>query len=408
MNKPTINRWLINSLLDIDLYKITMLQAFCHAPEFRGVTVEWKFACRNPDVVNFTNMIGDIHHQLEHLSTLTFTNAELEYLDSFSFISRDFIEFLRIFRLDMRFVEIKQLGEGLDIRFRGPLIHVTLFEIYTLAIISELYTELEHGGVNLAHARRNLAEKISLVATPELSTGFHFADFGTRRRASQAWHEEVVSTLKLELPQVFAGTSNLDLARRYQLTPVGTMAHEWFQAWQAVTRLADAQKNALEGWVREYRGRLGIALTDCYSMDAFIRDFSDPYFAKLYDGLRHDSGPPIAWGEKAIAMYNNMGIDPRSKTLVFSDGLTFGKMIELYRYFNQRIKVSFGIGTMLTNDVGQQPLNIVIKMVAANGKPVAKISDEPAKSMCEDDEYLKYLASVYDIDHYLQPSSNKS
>ncbi len=400
MNKPTINRWLINSLLDIDLYKITMLQAFCHAPEFRGVTVEWKFACRNPDVVNFTNMIADIHHQLEHLSTLSFTNAELEYLDSFSFISRDFIEFLRIFRLDMRFVEIKQLGEGLDIRFRGPLIHVTLFEIYTLAIISELYTELEHGGVNLAHARRNLAEKISLVATPELSNGFHFADFGTRRRASQAWHEEVVSTLKLELPQVFAGTSNLDLARRYQLTPVGTMAHEWFQAWQAVTRLADAQKNALEGWVREYRGRLGIALTDCYSMDAFIRDFADPYFAKLYDGLRHDSGPPIAWGEKAITMYNNMGIDPRSKTLVFSDGLTFDKMIELYHYFNQRIKVSFGIGTMLTNDVGQQPLNIVIKMVAANGKPVAKISDEPAKSMCEDDEYLKYLASVYDIDHY--------
>jgi nicotinate phosphoribosyltransferase len=135
-------------------------------------------------------------------------------------------------------------------------------------------------------------------------------------------------------------------------------------------------------------------------MDAFIRDFADPYFAKLYDGLRHDSGPPIAWGEKAITMYNNMGIDPRSKTLVFSDGLTFDKMIELYHYFNQRIKVSFGIGTMLTNDVGQQPLNIVIKMVAANGKPVAKISDEPAKSMCEDDEYLKYLASVYDIDHY--------
>lgn len=399
MNQPTVNRCLIQSLLDTDLYKITMLQAFYHAPEFRGVTVEWKFACRNPDVANFTNMIADIHHQLEHLCTLTFTNVELEYLDSFPFFSHDFIEFLRIFCLDMRFVEIKQVGDELDIRFRGPLIHVTLFEIYTLAIISELHTELEHGGVNLDYARRKLAEKISLVATPELRSGFHFADFGTRRRASQAWHEEVVSTLKVELPQVFAGTSNLDLARRYDLTPVGTMAHEWFQAWQAVTRLADAQTAALEGWVREYRGRLGIALTDCYSMDAFMRDFADPYFGKLYDGLRHDSGPPIAWGEKAITMYNEMDIDPRSKTLVFSDGLTFDKMIELYRHFNQRTKVSFGIGTMLTNDVGQQPLNIVIKMIAANGKPVAKISDEPAKSMCEDDEYLRYLASVYDINH---------
>lgn len=397
MNQPTVDRWLIQSLLDTDLYKITMLQAFYHAPEFRGVMVEWKFACRNPDVANFPNMVVDIHRQLEHLCTLTFTNVELEYLDSFPFFSHDFIEFLRIFRLDMRFVEIQQLGDGLDIRFRGPLIHVTLFEIYTLAIISELHTELEHGGVNLTSARRNLAEKISMVSTPELRSGFHFADFGTRRRASQSWHEEVVSTLKDELPQVFAGTSNLDLARRYNLTPVGTMAHEWFQAWQAVTRLADAQKNALEGWVREYRGRLGIALTDCYSMDAFMRDFSDPYFGKLYDGLRHDSGPPITWGEKAITMYNEMGIDPHSKTLVFSDGLTFDKMIELYRYFNQRTKVSFGIGTMLTNDVGQLPLNIVIKMIAANGKPVAKISDEPAKSMCEDDEYLKYLASVYDI-----------
>jgi len=397
MSPYKMNRWLINSLLDTDLYKITMLQAFYHAPEFRTVPVEWKFACRNPADTNFDAIISDIHRQLEHLCTLHFTSEELEYLDSFPFISRDFIEFLRIFRLDMRFVKIEMIDGQLDIRFCGPLIHVTLFEIYTLAIISELHTELVHGGVDVTKVRGILAEKIALVAHDALDVGFHFADFGTRRRASQAWHEEVVRTLSAELPEVFAGTSNLDLARRYGLTPVGTMAHEWFQAWQAVTRLVDAQKAALEGWVREYRGRLGIALTDCYSMDAFIRDFSDPYFGKLYDGLRHDSGPPIEWGEKAIAMYENMAIDPLSKTLVFSDGLTFEKMIELHRYFAGRAKVSFGIGTRLTNDIGQAPLNIVIKMVAANGKPVAKISDEPAKSMCEDQDYLRYLASVYDI-----------
>lgn len=398
MSHPTVKRWLINSLLDTDLYKITMLQAFYHAPEFRSVSVEWKFACRNPAVADFPRMIADIHHQLHHLCTLTFTSTELDYLDSFPFISHDFIEFLRIFRLDMRFVEITGQGRDLDIRFRGPLIHVTLFEIYTLAIISELHTELHYGGVDLQKARTRLAEKITQVNQPELLAGFHFADFGTRRRASRAWHEEVVSTLSVELPTIFAGTSNLDLARRYALTPVGTMAHEWFQAWQAVTRLADAQKAALEGWVREFRGRLGIALTDCYAMDAFMRDFADPYFGKLYDGLRHDSGSPVVWAEKALAMYENMGIDPRSKTLVFSDGLTFDKMTELYHHFSARTKVSFGIGTMLTNDVGQPPLNIVIKMVAANGRPVAKISDEPGKSMCEDRDYLKYLASVYAID----------
>ncbi|MDY0189228.1 MAG: nicotinate phosphoribosyltransferase [Desulfuromonas sp.] len=398
MSAPRVERWLINSLLDTDLYKITMLQAFYHAPEFRSVSVEWKFACRNPAVANFPIMMADIQPQLDHLCTLSFTSDELDYLDTFPFISRDFIEYLRIFRLDMRFVEIIQQGQDLDIRFHGPLIHVTLFEIYTLAIISELHTELEYGGIDLVQARARLADKIAMVKRPELLDGFHFADFGTRRRASQAWHEEVISTLSVELPTIFAGTSNLDLARRYSLTPVGTMAHEWFQAWQAVTRLVDAQKAALEGWVREFRGRLGIALTDCYSMDAFMRDFADPYFGKLYDGLRHDSGCPVVWGEKALAMYENMGIDPHSKALVFSDGLTFSKMIELYNHFNARTKVSFGIGTMLTNDVGRPPLNIVIKMVSANNRPVAKISDEPGKSICEDLDYLKYLASVYAID----------
>ena len=176
------------------------------------------------------------------------------------------------------------------------------------------------------------------------------------------------------------------------------MAHEWFQTWQAVTRLAEAQKAALEGWVREYRGRLGIALTDCYSMDSFIRDFSDPYFGKLYDGLRHDSGDPIEWGEKAITLYQDMEIDPMSKTLVFSNGLDFSSMLEIWAHFKGRIKTSFGIGTNLMNDVGNTPLNIVIKMVTVNGKPVAKISDEPGKSMCEDLGYLQYLASQYGID----------
>ena len=398
MTTRSTDRPLIHSLLDTDLYKITMLQAFFHAPEFRTVSVEWKFACRNDNGFDLTTLRDDVLWQLEQVCQLHFTDEELDYLDHFPFFTHDFIEFLRIFHLDMRFVTLSVVDGRLDIRFRGPLLHVTLLEICTLAIISELHTLAHYGGIDLDQARQRLEEKIALLKAPGPMPGFHFADFGTRRRASRDWQEEAVCRLHEALPDYFTGTSNLDLARRYNLMPIGTMAHEWFQAWQAVTRLADAQKAALEGWVREYRGRLGIALTDCYNMDAFMRDFADPYFGKLYDGLRHDSGPPIEWGEKAIAMYESMGVDPLSKTLVFSDSLTFERMIEIYRHFNGRIQISFGIGTMLTNDIGQPALNMVIKLVAANGKPVAKISDEPGKSMCEDAGYLRYLASVYDID----------
>ena len=397
MKGEPLERWLIDSLLDTDLYKITMLQAFYHAPEFRTVDVEWKFACRNLNSFDLSPLIPEILRQLEHLCTLSFSDDELDYLATFSFIKPDFIEFLRIFRLDMRFVSLQAADKDLDLRFRGPLIHVTLMEIYSLAIISELHTVYNCGGINFDVAREKLGEKISLLQQRDDLSGFSFADFGTRRRASKVWQKEVLVTLHRHLSDYFSGTSNVHFARTLELMPIGTMAHEWFQCWQAITRLSDAQKAALEGWVREYRGRLGIALTDCYSMDSFVRDFSDPYFGKLYDGLRHDSGSPFVWGEKAIAMYQQMGIDPLTKTMVFSDGLDFPQMLEIYDYFKGRTKVSFGIGTNLTNDAGTHRLDMVIKLVAANGRPVAKVSDEPGKSMCEDPEYLRYLASVYGI-----------
>ncbi len=392
------DRRLIDSLLDTDLYKLTMLQAFYHAPEFRTVDVEWKFACRNRGAFNLAELIPEILQQLEHLCTLSFRDDELEYLAAFPFFTPDFIEFLRIFRLDMRFVFLRPRGEDIDLRFRGPLIHVTLFEIYVLAIISELHGLRHCCHIDQELRRERLMQKISLLREQGPLPGFSFADFGTRRRASRDWQREALQTVQRELGPCFSGTSNLQFARELDLVPIGTMAHEWFQCWQAITRLSDAQKAALEGWVREYRGRLGIALTDCYSMDSFIRDFADPYFGKLYDGLRHDSGSPFIWGEKALSMYRDMGIDPSTKTLVFSDRLTVPKMLEIYRYFHGRTKVSFGIGTNLTNDAGCPPLDMVIKLVAANGKPVAKISDEPGKSMCEDPQYLAYLASVYGID----------
>lgn len=393
-----LNPWLIDSLMDTDFYKITMLQAYYHSAAFRLVDVEWKFTCRNRNALDLTKLLPELHRQLEHVCTLSFTEKELNYLGKFPYITPDFIEFLRILKLNMRFVRLEPEGEDLNLRFHGPLLHVTLMEIYSLAIISELHTSINCEGFDLSLARDKLANKIALIKENHALSDLRFSDFGTRRRASKAWQKEVLQTLQLALPKHFSGTSNLHFAHTLGLSPIGTMAHEWFQSWQAVTRIADAQKAALEGWVQEYRGRLGVALTDCYSMDSFIRDFSDPYFCKLYDGLRHDSGCPFVWGEKAIKMYQDMGIDPLSKTLVFSDSLHFPRMIEIYNHFKGTIKVSFGIGTNLMNDVGIQPLNIVIKMVSANNNPVAKISDEPGKSMCEDPSYLQYLASLYEID----------
>jgi len=231
---------------------------------------------------------------------------------------------------------------------------------------------------------------------PELD--FRISDFGTRRRFSLAWHEEIIATLKREVPQYFAGTSNVWLAVKNGVTPLGTMAHEYMQACQALgPRLRDAQVFAFDKWAQEYRGDLGIALSDTYGMDAFLRDF-DMYFCKLFDGARHDSGDPFSWGERLIAHYRKNRVDPRTKTLIFSDQLSFPLAIEIARRFHGRARTSFGIGTNLTNDLGFQPINIVIKMTECNGQPVAKVSDAPGKTVSTDARYLAYLRQVYGLE----------
>jgi nicotinate phosphoribosyltransferase len=227
------------------------------------------------------------------------------------------------------------------------------------------------------------------------------ADYGTRRRFSKAWHEELLRVLSAKLgtgPQgQLAGTSNALFAMKLNLTPLGTMAHEYLQACQALgPRLRDSQVFGFETWAREYRGDLGIALSDVYGIEPFLRDF-DMYFCKLFDGARHDSGDPFTWGERMIAHYRNNRVDPMTKTLIFSDGLTVERIIALYNQFRGRCQLAFGIGTNLTNDLGYEPLQIVIKMVKCNGQPVAKLSDTPSKNMCEDEKYLAYLRQVFDI-----------
>jgi nicotinate phosphoribosyltransferase len=394
-NQPPI----VRSLLENDLYKFTMWQALLHSHP--GAQAEYGFVCRNTPAFPLAELKAEIEYELDRLCAMVFTQDELDYLSSLRFIKSDFVDFLSVFRFQRRFIEVRAVGDKLEIIARGPLVHVMGFEIFVLYIVNELYfRHLPQAGV-IDVARARLDAKIAVLkagvgdAALEGDFAFSLLEFGLRRRYSGAWQEEVIQRLVSELPAHFRGTSNVYLARKLGLTPSGTMAHEYLQAYQAFgVRLRDFQKAALEGWVQEFRGDLGIALTDVVGMDAFLRDF-DLYFAKLFDGLRHDSGDPIVWGEKAIAHYHALRIDPARKRLVFSDSLNIQRALDLYRHFKGRIQTSFGIGTDLTNDTPHPALNIVMKITACNGQPVAKLSDEPGKTMCDDETFLSYLRQVF-------------
>jgi nicotinate phosphoribosyltransferase len=388
---------IVRSLLETDLYKFTMWQALLHShPDAIG---EYEFLCRNEPAYPLAELKVEVERELDHLCSMMFLEHEVAYLRGLRFIKSDFADFLTLFRFQRKFIRVETDGPHLRIRAAGPLVHVMGFEIFVLYIVNELYFRRFDREAAIAEARVRLRQKIDELRAfgqePPRATPFEFFDFGVRRRFSSDWHDEVVATLARELPQFFKGTSNVYLAHKYNLVPIGTMAHEYLQAYQAFgVRLRDFQKAALEDWVQEYRGDLGTALTDVVGMDAFLRDF-DLYFAKLFDGLRHDSGDPVAWGEKALAHYARLRIDARTKRLVFSDALTVPKALALYRHFADRTTLGFGIGTKLTNDTPHQALNIVMKLTHCNGQPVAKLSDTPGKSMCTDETFLAYLRQVF-------------
>ena len=398
---------IITSLLDTDLYKFTMMQVVLH--QFPGAQVEYKFKCRNPDIDpatgkasrNLAACASEIREEIRSLCSLHFQDAELAYLQSLRFIKSDFVDFLGLFKLNEKYITVTPLPSGeIDIVIRGPWLHTILFEIPVLAIVNEVYFRNTQKLPDLLEGRKRLDVKISELQ----ASGLHdlkIADYGTRRRFSRAWHEEVLRVLAARLGThgagQLAGTSNVLFAMKLGLTPLGTMAHEYLQACQALgPRLRDSQIYAFESWAKEYRGDLGIALSDVYGMSAFLRDF-DLYFCKLFDGARHDSGDPFQWGERMLDHYSRNRVDPRTKTLIFSDALTVPRTVELYQQFRGRCQLAFGIGTNLTNDLGYVPLQIVIKMTRCNGQPVAKLSDTPSKDMCEDEKYLAYLRQVFDI-----------
>ncbi len=390
----------IISLLDTDLYKFNMNQVMFHKhTNLNGV---YLFKCRNKDVKFTMEMCDEINAQIDHLCTLTFSEEELNYLGSLRFIKPDYVEFLRLWRPLRRYVNCylvaDEIGEDglvqgeLRIEVTGPLFSVMQFEIYLLEIVNEVYFRMKYDYLILVEtARQKLYRKIR--GFQDETYDFKFAEFGCRRRLSREWQDYVVG----ELLQTgyCVGTSNVYLAMKYGCKPIGTYAHEFVQMYQGVpgVTLAYTNKMAMDEWFEEYQGDNGTALTDTLGTDLFLMDFNKLQ-AMCYTGVRHDSGDPIEWGEKIIAHYEKLGIDPKTKTLLFSDGLTLDKAQEIYNHFRPRINVSFGIGTHLSNDTCEDALNIVIKLQYVNGHPVAKLSDVPGKTMCQDDGYIEYLKNA--------------
>lgn len=387
---------ILTSLLDTDAYKLHMQQAVFH--RYPAITVAAEFRCRGDELLG--EYADEIRAQVAMMSELALTEAEHRYLSSLPFFHQDYLNWLQEFRYDPQQVSISNHDGKLHIRIAGPWREVIMWEVPLLAVISEVVHRHRSPQATpemaISQLRQNLAQFKQLSGDIDISR-FKLMDFGSRRRFSREVQQAIVSTLKNEFPYL-VGTSNYDLAHRLDLIPVGTQAHEWFQAHQQISPvLANSQRAALQAWLDEYPDQLGIALTDCITMDAFLRDFGKQ-FAQRYQGLRHDSGDPIEWGEKAIAHYQQLGIDPMSKTLVFSDNLDLDKALALYRHFDRRINLAFGIGTRLTCNIpGVKPLNIVIKLVECKGKPVAKLSDSPGKTICQDPAFVKALRKAFDL-----------
>lgn len=395
---------IIERLTDDDLYKFTMQQVVLH--KFPSAIVEYKFQDRGNVGLGF--LAGRVREEINALANIQATPEELTYLRSLKFLKRDYVDFLRIFRFfTQEHISVSSLDDRLEIRIRGPWLHTILYEVKVLAIVNQCYYEhlIESKGLSIDsledEGERRLREKIKLIKEQpsfnDFVSPFLFSNFGTRRRFSRDWAYQVDAILAHEFrnwnnnPAVgFTGTSNVYNAMVQGIKPIGTMAHEYLQAMQAMTRIVTSQQLALQSWAEEYRGDLGIALTDCLGLEIFLKDF-DLYFAKLFDGVRHDSGDPDWWTEKIINHYKTLGIDPRTKTAVFSDGLNVPLAIELWKTWGNQIKTAFGIGTNLTNDLGLDALKIVLKMVVCNNQPVAKISDSDGKGMCEDSGYIEYL-----------------
>ena len=390
---------IIKSLLENDLYKFSMGQAIYH--QFSDYKTTWSFKCRNENVRFSEEMVEEIRNQIRMFCTLRFTEDELEYLNNIRWIKGSYVDFLRLWQPRYEDYLIERTDEGqLIVETSGTWLNTSLYEVPTLAIINEVYFRMNYDYDKLiAEFKTKAKEKCEKIAdgTYKLAS---FSEFGLRRRLSSEAQEYIVQELKNYSNEEtrYVGTSNVYLAKKYHLTPVGTMAHEWVMCvGQGDHKHNPAYSNyyALNAWVREYSVLNGTALTDTITTDCFLMDFQLT-FATLFSGVRHDSGDPITWGDVILAHYERLGVDAREKTLLFSDSLNFDKATKIYEHFKGKCKVAFGIGTYLSNDTCVDPLNIVMKVTKCNGQDVAKISDVEGKSMCKNQEYVDYLARSID------------
>ena len=391
----------IESLLETDLYKFSMGQAIYH--QFSDYKTTWSFKCRNEDVVFTPEMVEEIKAQIQAYCTLRFTEDELAYLENIKWIKGSYVDFLRLWEPRYEDFTITTEGDkGLTIETKGTWLNTSMYEIPTLAIVNEVYFRMSYDYNMLMDSfKERLETKIQTLISGEYRIG-NFSEFGVRRRLSSDAQDLAVRRLAEENSKYadsnIVGTSNVFLAKKYNLTPVGTMAHEWIMCvGQGNHKHNPAYSNwfALDAWVKEYGVLNGTALTDTITTDCFLKDFQLTY-ATLFSGVRHDSGCPFEWGDKMIAHYKSLGIDPSTKTLLFSDGLNFEEATQIKDYFAGKVKVAFGIGTYLSNDTCEEPLNIVMKTTLCNGMDVAKISDVKGKGMCKNEAYVDYLQRCID------------
>lgn len=394
---------IITSLLETDLYKFSMGQAIYHL--FPSYTTTWTFKCRNEDVHFTEEMVEEVRQQIRHYCDLRFTEEELSYLSGITWFQASYIDFLRLWRPNFEDFSISDEAEcGLSIETKGTWLNTSMYEIPTLAIVNEVYFRMQYDyGKLLQSFEDRLKKKKEALQKNSLIIG-NFSEFGLRRRLSAEAQELAVRELaelngkNTGAESICVGTSNVYLAKKYHLTPVGTMAHEWIMCvGQGNHKHNPAYSNwyALDAWVREYGILNGIALTDTLTTDCFLRDFQLTY-ATLFSGVRHDSGDPIEWGEKMLAHYGSLGIDPKQKTLLFSDSLDFERAAKIYAHFHGKTRVAFGIGTYISNDTDAEPLNIVMKVTDCNGQDVAKLSDTEGKGMCKNPAYVHYLKRCID------------
>ena len=390
---------IINSLLETDAYKFSMGQAIYH--QFSDYKTTWDFKCRNTDVYFTEEMVEEIKCQIRMYCNLRFNEDELDYLNSIKWIKGSYVDFLRLWRPRYEdFVITRDAECGLAIETKGTWLNTSMYEIPTLAIVNEVYFRMAYDYDELFESfKERLEDKVKSLANNEYDLA-GFSEFGIRRRLSYEAQALAVKTLAESDLGVskFVGTSNVYLAKKYNITPVGTMAHEWLMCvGQGNHKHNPAYSNwyALDAWVKEYGVLNGTALTDAITTDCFLKDFQLTY-ATLFNGVRHDSGDPYYWGDKIIAHYKELGIDPMSKTLLFSDSLDFEKATKIKKYFEGKAKTAFGIGTYISNDTKVPALNIIMKTTVCNGMDVAKLSDVEGKGMCRNPEYVQYLKRCID------------